>query len=190
MNMPSYIILGLFPFLGLGTSPTATAQGPSRDIETSKFTYKEVVQVDSVADSTLFQRAESWYEHEFKTAEFDLKNSVDGTLAHKGSFPVTWSNGKSFTQEMQVGYTVTLNTRTNKYRYSITDFMVTRNTGRVVETVTLETFCDQGIPQLAGSGKFFEPVKKDVLGQIDAYITARIESMRGICSGKIEKDDW
>lgn len=188
MNMPFYITLAPLLLLCLATSPIATAQTPTRDTETDKFTYKEVVQVDSVADSTLFQRAESWYEHEFKTAELDLKNSVDGMLSHKGSFPATWSR-KSFTQEMQIGYTVTLDTKNNKYRYTITDFMVTRNTGRVMETVTLETFCDQGILQL-GNGKFFEPVKKDVLGQIDAHITARIETIRQTCIGKIEKDDW
>jgi hypothetical protein len=97
------------------------------DSTTGKITYSEVIKVDSVLATELFVRANIWFVNNFNSAKnvIQLSDKEAGVVIGKGNFPVTCNNPNrsAFNVFIQgtVDFTLEIQTRDGRYKYSITD---------------------------------------------------------------------
>jgi hypothetical protein len=111
---------------------SAFAQLPI-DADTRKFTYSEVVEI-SGSQAELYARAREWFVHAYTNADdvIQMDEKESGQIIGKGKFSVYLSMNTRY-----IRHTVTIQVKDNKYRYTITNFVL--DWGNGVATEPFET---------------------------------------------------
>lgn len=111
---------------------TGWAQLP-KDETTGLFTYQEVIDQPGTPEE-LYTRAREWFVHAYKDANkvIQLDDKANSTIIGKGKYMVYLSMNNRFIQ-----HTITIEAKENRYRYTITNFIL--DWGNGVATVPLES---------------------------------------------------
>jgi hypothetical protein len=166
-------------FLSLTTLGFMQVEIP-RDPDSKKFSYTEVVNLDTTSQKTMFSRAVSWFETKFKTQSLDLKNEGEGKVSHKGSFPASYKY-MSFVMEVSILYNVTISVKDGKYKYEFTDFNFSSSNQGTTSTRTLESY-----DEMKGQDK----TKKQIYEKVDTEVKSMIEDIKKTMSGLKTSNGW
>jgi hypothetical protein len=90
--------------------------------ETHKFTYQESIDMPGVSKAELHTRARSWLVNTYNSAKdaIQMDDKEAGRIMSKGSFDISLLMGLMRTVE----YTITIDVKDNKFRYTITNFYI------------------------------------------------------------------
>ena len=105
---------------------TAKYPKPPRDEETGKFTYQGVVDVEGVAADDLYGLAKAWVAKTYRSANdvIQLDDPYAGRIIVKGNFPFSVFGAPKLAR-----HTLTIEVRDSRYRYTLTDFVVSSGAG-------------------------------------------------------------
>lgn len=93
------------------------------DKESGKITYSEIVIVDNADAKALYNKAKIWFVHSFNSAQnvIQLDDKESAKIIGKGLFSVT----SSVIVKADIGvvkFTIEINAKDGRYKYTITDF--------------------------------------------------------------------
>jgi hypothetical protein len=156
---------------------------PPRKIDTKKFCYEETISLDTTSKNELFKRAIKWFEHKYKTQNFELKNEDNGRVIHNGTFPVNYFRSRQI-KELIILYTISLTVQDGKYKYDITDFYLSKSINGSTQSMTLENFNDYNTIQLFND-YLLQTQRSEIFSQIDMECKKMIEELKSYMSGQI-----
>lgn len=158
------------------------AQSLTPDPETNKFQYQETVSIDSLSKDDLYERAKEWMTNYFKTNKFDVNDKANYTLGHEGNFQVSYTYDFKYKSENTVLFTLTLNEKDGKYRYTISDFKIYDNKTGPKTAQPLEVY----YPKMKTN------TKKEFTANFTQEVNKLIENLKaGMAAAKQEdKEDW
>lgn len=116
------------------------------DSITGDIIYSEVIRVDSVDSRELFLKANEWFVHSFVSAKnvIQLIDKEAGKIIGKGHFPVSDNNNHNsliyFPILGTVDFTVEIQTRDGRYKYTISDIIYKLNGQSEIDLKSLSVF--------------------------------------------------
>lgn len=119
-----FVILFLIPFISFSQS--------EMDIDTLSFNFSEIVQVDSMDAKSLLSNAKLFVANAFVSAK-DVTQLVDensNTIVVKGLLTLPLKNlpyGFSYMKDFTTTVKLQIQTKDNKYKYILSDFIVKGN---------------------------------------------------------------
>jgi hypothetical protein len=151
------------------------------DEDTKLITYKDVVTQEG--DKTkLYYRAIEWVNANYKnpTEATRVRDEENGKLEIRAAFKVFNTDKKGLKTDADViNYTLKLEFKPGKYRYTFTDFSIA-----AVSKYPLERWLDKKDPR-------YTPACDGYLMQVDSVVNVKIESLKeGMVAKVIKKDDW
>ncbi len=152
------------------------------DENTNLITYKEVVNVKGSAD-TLYLRAINWFNVFYKNpADVTKVRDREGTLIvgkHRIGMKDFDEDGNMLPARKAIGYTIKIECKEGRYRYTITDLNL-----RQTSYFPLERWITEDDAQYC-------PTCTNYLEQIDAFVKELIESLtEGMKPPVVIKDEW
>ncbi len=151
------------------------------DEDTKLITYKEVVNQEGDVQK-LYNTAIAWVNanYENPTEVTRVRDAENGKLELRHRFKIFNTDKKCIkTDAYIINYTLKLEFKPGKYRYTFTDFTIA-----AVSKYPLERWLDKKDPQ-------YTPACEDYLAQIDSIVNSKIESLKeGMVPKVIKKDDW
>lgn len=174
------------------TAQTATNISIPYDSASRKYTYSEVITLQNKTPEQLYANAKAWLLKKYATNEL----SVDDPNAHiigKGAFEVIHyykpDKKKSWGVKYTVSFTIDLAFRSDRYRYTLSNLLMTQNMAATTQDMTFETwigFSDEGNGH---TGKVISTMYKATSDSIHQQFLLLIPEMKsGVESGV--KDDW
>lgn len=162
MKATATLLLSLIAF-------TALAQMPISD-ETSLYTYQDVVETPGISSKDLYVRANSWFATRYNSAQnvIQYNDKEEGKIIGKGAFTLLYSMA-----ERMVNYTITIEVKEGRYRYTISQFSLDWLTNPTVQSF-------ESLPAMN---------KKKILPKTDEHIRALIEDLTEAMKTN-KKDDW
>jgi hypothetical protein len=159
-------------------------------------TYTEVVQVDSVSKTELYNRAKLWFATVYNSANdvLQMDNKESGEIVGKAilKYNPTVFSGSEQTKG-NIKYTIKVFVKDGRYKYEITDFIHDPYGNQYGKSsmglITTEKECPTPKPMAkAWSNKVWDDIKN----QIDSNMKSLIVSLKGDMSKKSEskKSDW
>ena len=114
--MKKLILMGLFTLLCIGSK----AQG-SLEVSGSPYYYEDVIREDSISAHDLYSKGLEWFANTFNDSKavIQIQDPVGLVIVGKGK---SLSNKNSFGARYYVDYTVKLEFKDGKVRYSLYDF--------------------------------------------------------------------
>lgn len=164
-------------------SGTAFSQALPTDPDTKKITWQEKIAVDSVTKSTLYERAQIWLGHYYKTEKFVPKDTAKGQIGkEEGAFPVKLTYDIKYKAEHNISYNIVLEVKEGRYRFTITNFKIYNTKTGPKTSQTLEI----------AYAKMSSQNKSELSTQVNKEINAVIEDLKKIMlTGLIaKKEDW
>ena len=140
-------------------------------LENGLIVYSDVVKVDSVSATELYNRAKKWIALRYKSANdvIQIDNKEDKILIGKGNF-----NIKYYTRNPVIGHTIQIETREERYKYTISNFIYSDNKG--------DSFAIEKFPKgWAGKRKLYRT--------IDDKINTLISDLKKVIATEVD-DDW
>ncbi len=170
------LCFALFSFVAI------QAQGLPIDPETKKVLYQETVSNDSLTKDVLFERAQAWLKHFYKSDKFDMKDIANSRLVKEGYFSIKLTYDFKYKSENNVSYNITISCKEGKYRYSITDFKFYNIKSGPKTIVALE----------AAYAKMNTQNKGEANAQIPKEVSTFIDDLKKFMSTGLvkNKDDW
>lgn len=154
------------------------------DVDTKRITYSDVISIDTTEKKVLFNRALSWANNYYVNPK-DVIRSKDlneGSLVLKARYRIYTTPDEDGTKVLSgdVMYTMTIDVKDNKYRYSITDFNWQKRSA-----FPIERWMDQ-------ESDTFQPVYAAYLEQTDELMKEIITSFttRMATVENVKDDDW
>ena len=151
------------------------------DEDTKLITYKEVVEQEGDVEK-LYNTAIAWVNANYKNpAEATrVRDPNNGKLEIRHSFKVYNTDAKGVkTDAYIINYTLKMEFKPGKYRYTVTDFTVA-----AVSKYPLERWLNKTDPQ-------YTPACDGYLTQVNTTITDLITSLKkGMVPKVVKKDDW
>ena len=173
-------LAGILTFITLSLIETKiNAQELPMDTITGKYSFQEVVKVDSTSKDELYSRAREWMAKTFNSAQkaIQMDDKQAGKLIANGSFK---SYAKAlFGNNVQVGFVnfnITIYLKDQKFKYVFTDFYhegITPSGGYKYGSFNLE--CKDCIGPFKNN--FTEKMYNGVLTQTSEYIPPLIEDL-------------
>lgn len=156
------------------------------DDKTGQITYSEVVPIEGKSKEDLNISAKKWFVNTFKSAQevIQLEDRDQGVIVGKGNLGVTLSMLSS----QNVGYvrfTVKIEVKEGRYRYSFTDFWHEVGSSTAVSPGDLRA-SKPGGGLLSMGMKNWNGIKE----QTDQNVKAMIASLAKDMQAKSDVDDW
>lgn len=156
------------------------AQKVPVDPDTGKITYKKVVEVEGTQQK-LFNRCIMWINTEYKdpTRVTSIRDNVSGKIKGKHQFRIYYSDDDGIKRDGGlVMYDFVIELKDNRYRYTLTDFVLKK-----ASRYPAETWLDT-------SAADYSPQMEKNLEQIDEFAKGWIERLNeGMQPPKPVKDD-
>lgn len=181
--MKRYFIVVVIVIIGLLQACVALSQNSivPVDEDTKLITYREVVNQEGDANK-LYNLAISWINanYENPTEVTRIRDVENGKIEVRHRFKVFNIDKKGVkTDAYVILYTLKLEFKPNRYRYTFTDFQL-----QALSKFLLERWLDKSDPQ-------YSPLCDEYLTQVDTYINKLIESLKVGMTPKIVKpDEW
>lgn len=160
---------------------SASAQVVPVDEDTKKITYKEVVQQEGEA-SKLYNQGISWINSYYPnpTDVTRIRDVENGKIEIKHRFKIFDTDKKGVKTEAGViNYTMTLEFKEGRYRYTITDFGLA-----ALSKFPLEKWLDKNDPS-------YKPECEGYLEQVNTQVNELIKNMKtGMVPKVIKPDEW
>ncbi len=180
-----FIMVCVFPFVGsLMAQKTQHNDFPNMPIDenTKLVTYREVVQQQGNS-SVLYDRAVKWANGYFSNPMVAIKKTDQNntTLVCESNIKISTlaKDGKTWTAAGFVYYTLTIEAKENRYRYTITD-IYKKESARF----PIEKWLDNSRPEWTSA-------RYDHLHQIDEAVHKIIEALKeGMQPEKVIIDEW
>ncbi len=162
----------------------------------SPLTYTEIVKVDSVSKSELYNRAKIWFATTYNSANdvIQMENKDEGEII--GRAIITYSPTVYFASEQTRGvikYTVKLFVKDGRYKYEITDFIHDPYGNKYGKSsmglITTNDECPNPKPSAKG---WSNKVWADIKALIEENMISLISSIKQGMTKKNESnnDDW
>lgn len=164
-------------------SSVAFAQSLPTDPDTKKITWQEKVAVDSVSKSDLFERAQNWLAHYYKTNKFTPNDTASGRIGKEdGFFVISLSYDFKYKAEHNVAYDIAIDIKEGRYRFTITNFTIYNSKTGPKTVQPLET----------AYAKMSNQNKTELSSQVNKEVNTLIEDLKKLMlTGKIlKKEDW
>jgi hypothetical protein len=175
-------ILCLFTVILLALGTQAQTTTFPIDETTKKITYSEVVPLEGVSKSEIFERS--------KNLGISGKNTIkedanEGVYVYKGQINVKYPAPQvgNFHTGV-VSYVVTIGSKDGKYKYVITDFVHTSDKANGGKLDGSLPECGKYTLTLAGWGT----IKKQTMEEMDKFIAGLKSKMSGGKTGTLGKD--
>lgn len=153
--------------------------------DTKKISYTKVNEMPGISKVDLYKRALTWAGGYYKNVADVLRqqNATEGIIVCKHRFKITNppdKKGEVGTDAGLIEYTLTINFKEEKYRYTMTDF-----NWKQKSVFLCEKWLDKTLPGYTPNYEFY-------LQQLDENAKQIIASFeKGMTIGKVEKkDDW
>jgi hypothetical protein len=173
-------ILLLAVCFSFGQTTNPTPQLPV-DPDSKLITYKEVVNQEGVKD-ILYDRGASWFSAFYKSPSSVLKiqDKVNGKLEGFGQFVITYVDEQGLKRDAgMIRYTIKLELKDNKYRYTLTDFNL-----KAASRFPLEKWMNKNDPT-------YNPMWDSYLYQVDTSMLSLVRNLKeGMKPKVIKKDEW
>ena len=174
------LIVVCLPFMFSKTVFSQTSIVPM-DEDTKLITYKEVVNQEGDVPK-LYNTAIAWVNanYENPTEVTRIRDVENGKLELKHRFKLynTDKNGLK-TDANTINYTLKLEFKPNRYRYTFTDFSI-----QAVSKYPLERWLDKKDPQ-------YTPACDGYLMQVDSIVNEKIRSLKkGMIPKIVKPDEW
>jgi len=185
-SVKTILVVGVFVFLAVTVWGQKTVHNSLPDMpideHTQLVTYKEVVQQKGSQDE-LYERALKWVNKRYSNpvAVIQKKDAVEGVIICVSNISIKTlsGDGKTFTGAGMVSYTLTIETKEERYRYIITD-LYKKESSRF----PIEKWFDTTKPE-------WSSVRYDHLHQIDEAVKKLIDNLKeGMQPEKIIIDEW
>ena len=153
-----------------------------------KITYSEIIKVDSVNSQQLYLRAKIWFVHSFVSAKnvIQLDDKEAGKLIGKGVFDVNTSIlPKAKTNAGFVEFTVDIQVKDGRYKYTFTDFWH-KSGGAGISTPGDLRLEKPGGGLVTMGMKNWEGIKQ----QTHVTVISMVESLKKVMGAKKEPDEW
>lgn len=152
------------------------------DEHTQLITYQYAIPMKGSAED-LYQRAYAWVKKYYKNPSQVIKkaDAENNVIECSSSIKITTpsKDGKSFVMAGLVYYNLKIETRPDRYRYTITDFNL-----RGASNLPIEIWLDQ-------SRKDWIPIRFEHLRQVDEDVKALMENLEtGMEPEEEINDDW
>ncbi len=151
------------------------------DKETNKITYQEVVPAKGTADD-LYIRGIAWINAFYPnpTDVTKTRNREDGVIEGIARFKIFYVDEEERTRDAGlISYTIKLEFKNERYRYTITDFNF-KQTSRF----PVENWLDKNDPS-------YNPQWDDYISQVDTYIRSLITDLKkGMVEIVKKEDEW
>lgn len=185
-------VLFLFAFLGGGLmaqkEPVITIP---YDSTSHAFAYSEVVEVGDLGPSVLYRNAKTWLVSNNGDTTF-VDAVLDTKLMDRGVLPVTTivESGRLKTPfTSNVSYTVTLEFKSGRYRYTINKFCIGGDGTAAAPGMSLETYVKQHESMKAGKEMMMEQ-EEQLCSGLEAEVKKLIDSMKAGVKAPKKTDDW
>ncbi len=151
-----------------------------------KVNYTDIVMIDSMDKSKLYNKAKKWFIDQYKSAKdvIQLDDKENGEVIGKGFFETEWQTSIMSVQNVSVWHTVKVYMKDNKFKYEITNFKLKYyvpptqfSSGSIIETA-IEDF-----------GKDREKNTKRYFADVDKQVITLISSLLNFMKAPV-KDDW
>ena len=171
------LITGYFSF---GQTNNPTPQIPV-DPDSKLIMYKEVVEQEGVKD-ILYDRGASWFSSFYKSPSSVLKiqDKVNGKLEGLGRFVISYVDEQGLKKDAgMIQYTIKLELKDNKYRYTLTDFNL-----KAASRSPIEKWMNKNDPG-------YTPQWDSYLYQVDTTMQSLARNLKeGMKPKVIKKDEW
>ena len=171
------LLAGYFSF---GQANTQTPKIPV-DPDSKLIMYREVVDQEGNKD-ILYDRGSSWFSSFYKSPSSVLKiqDKVNGKIEGMGRFVITFVDDQGTKRDAgMITYTIKLELKDNKYRYTLTDFNL-----KAASRSPIEKWLNKNDPA-------FNPQWDSYLYQVDTTMLSLARNLKeGMKPKVIKKDEW
>ena len=159
-------------------------------------TYTEVVQVDSVSQNELYNRAKLWFATAYNSANdvLQIDNKEEGEIIGKAIMKYNPNVFMGMEQTKgSIKYTIKIFVKEGRYKYEITDFIhdpYGNQQGKSsMGLITTDKECPNPKPMAKGwSNKVWDDIKTQIEANVTSLIASLKEEMTKTTESK--KDDW
>ena len=161
-----------------------------------KLTYTEVVKVDSVSKTELFQRARAWFNTAFISSQnvLNIQDKESGELG--GSAVIPYESGVyvgSAGTRGRIRFTLSVTAKDGRYKYEFTNFSHTGTATSLTKPydfglITQDETCPYHLP--GGTESWNTKVWKDIKKTIDRDIQPLIVDLKSKMNVPVVKKDW
>jgi len=173
-------LISLFPLFSLAQESIGTPNMPL-DADSQKIMYREVVVQEANKDD-LFNRGISWFNLYYVNPEsvLNIRDRVNGNIEGMGRLRLYYTEKDNIRQDAgMVLYSIRIELKDNKYRYTLTDFNL-----KQASKSPIEKWLNKKDPA-------YNPRWDDYLYQIDTTMTGLVKSMKkGMEPVVVKKDEW
>jgi hypothetical protein len=176
----AFIILLLAGYFSFGQTNTPAPQMPV-DPDSKLILYREVVNQEGIKD-ILYDRGASWFSSFYKSPSSVLKiqDKVNGKIEGAGRFAISYIDDQGNKRDGGIiVYTIKLELKDNKYRYTLTDFNL-----KAASRYPLEKWLNKNDPG-------YNPQWDSYLYQVDTTMQSLVRNLKeGMKPKVIKKDEW
>ena len=176
----AFTFLLLSGFFSFGQTNIPTPQMPL-DPDSKLITYKEVVNQDGGKD-ILYDRGASWFGAFYKSPSSVLKiqDKVNSKIEGLGRFTISFVDEQGNKRDAgMIQYTIKLELKDNKYRYTLTEFNL-----KAASRYPLEKWLNKSDPGYSTQWDSY-------LYQVDTTIQSLVRNLKeGMKPKVIKKDEW
>jgi hypothetical protein len=176
----SFIFLLLAVYFSFGQTKIQTPQIPM-DPDSKLIMYREVVDQEGIKD-ILYDRGASWFSSFYKSPSSVLRiqDKVNGKIEGTGRFFISYVDDQGNTRDAGIiNYTIKLELKDNKYRYTLTDFNL-----KGASRYPLEKWLNKNDP-------VYNTQWDSYLYQVDTTMQSLVRNLKeGMKPKVIKKDEW
>lgn len=156
--------------------------------------YTEVVNVDSTLSANeLYSRARSWFAETYRSAQdvIQMDDKENAKIIGKSNFKYDRINDKA---SGWVSYTITIEARNGRYKYTITNFIHESSTGNLYSFGLITDDAQCPYPKVGGAvlqswrNKIWDDIKSKIKVQTPSVIKSLKSSMNQPALSN--KDNW
>ncbi len=161
------------------------------DSVTQKYTYTEVVPAEGKAESELYQRARDFLVQRF-VATKPIVEDLNVLFLKKGSFEVMhyYVANEKYGMNYTVSFTIELGFKPGRFRYKITDIILSQNAATTTYEITLETWIGEAIKHKGAAGNAVKERMGDTLKRMHEKFLKLIQELKSKIIDEKAKDDW
>jgi hypothetical protein len=181
--MERYFVMNLLLLTGYFSFSQNITHAPDMPIDQDSklIMYRDVVNQEGNKD-VLYDRGAGWFSSYYKSPSSVLKiqDKVNGKIEGTGRFFISYVDDQGTKRDGGIiQYTIRLELKDNKYRYTLTDFNL-----KAASRFPLEKWLNKSDPA-------YNPQWDSYLYQVDTTMTSLVKNLKeGMKPKVIKKDEW